>query len=150
MVNDARQLLSMLSAAALASPSSDLVLPAVHPGTREADTATWVWIMGFALLAGVPGVVAGVARWRLERLRPEEAAFRSLARRLGLSPADRVLVRKLASIIEAKPVALLISETAFDRAASAPCRAEATGETDENRVRMVRARLFESTDTLSA
>ncbi len=59
---------------------------------------------------------------------PAEHAFRVLARRLGLTSAQRRLLRRLGSSLHAQPVALVLCREAFDRAARRGVRPEEAGE----------------------
>ena len=65
--------------------------------------------------------------WRRQRIDPRELAFTRLARRIGLSAADRSAVRQLAKIHGvATPAALLISSSAIRYAAEKLRRVDPT------------------------
>lgn len=85
------------------------------------DPASGGWqprLLITVLLVGL--VVSMVARWRADLRRPlEERAFEKLARRLKVSRRRRRLIEQLAQRTSVPAVALLISEHAFDQAASA-------------------------------
>lgn len=93
------------AAGSASSESGGLWLPGIGLG----------WQAGAASLVVVLALVAlrrGLRRSGLE----EERAFAAMCRRLKLGAKHAALVRRLAAGIGAAPVALLISETAFERA----------------------------------
>lgn len=87
------------------------------PGASGFSIALWIGL-GLTLALLVGAVVSWLA-WRDRRRHaPVERAFRSLARRLRLGRARAEMVRVLADDRDMPPVALLISQHAFDRAAA--------------------------------
>jgi hypothetical protein len=75
-------------------------------------------VIGIAVLValGVVAVGGAAAIRRIRALHPEEQAFRAVCKAMRIPPTVRPEIRTLAKRIEADPVALLISKTAFDRA----------------------------------
>lgn len=98
---------------------------AVQSTWTTLSTSPWPWMAGAAILF----VLAVLARaWVVRRREdPADRAFRSLARRLRLGSDQRTLVMRLAATSSASapvhPVALLLSQTAFLRAADHAARA---------------------------
>jgi hypothetical protein len=90
------------------------------PAVREASAGAgvvigWGWQLG--LVVALVIVAAVVMRRGLRRSgREEERAFAAMCRRMKLGQRHATLVRRLAAGIGAAPVALLISESAFERA----------------------------------
>ncbi len=88
------------------------------------DGVPWVVIVAAGLaLVGVLGAVswlgvAGVSR-RIEQRDPAEAAFRGMCRGLGVSGAQRRVLREAAAVLGCEPVALLLSESMLERALAA-------------------------------
>lgn len=105
------------------------VVAAVAPGPRGlvgAPEAPFggveLYLVAFAVATALLAVLlVAWALWTKRRAKPPaDAAFDSLARRLGLKAKDREIVRVLAaSHGEAKPVALLVSDSALHAALAA-------------------------------
>ena len=99
--------------------------PAPRPGASWegwSAPAGWGWQIGVVLVVVVLAAVAlrrGLRRSGLE----EERAFAGMCRRMKLGQRHAALVRRLAAGIGAAPVALLISESAFERAVRGAGRA---------------------------
>lgn len=89
----------------------ELVLPGEGTADRTAHTGPWV-----AGGAAVVGLLLGILwwRWRASKCEPAEVAFRKLARRMGLTRAERRAIRRAAG--GTAPVALLLSADALERA----------------------------------
>ena len=109
--------------------------PAVEQAqAQDTGTPMWVWIAGavvaLALIValGVLATAMITAYRRVRALHPAEDAFRSVCKALRIPPADWPAIRTLAAKIDAAPVAILISRSAFDRAlgSRAPTDAIAT------------------------
>lgn len=99
------------------------------PASGAADWTDWI-LPGLGVLA-VAAVLLGatahlIARIGLDR-DPGERAFRAFARKLRLKRPQRAIVRSLAAVVEAPPVALLLCRGVFVRAIG--LREEA-GQTD--------------------
>lgn len=93
----------------------ELVLPkGTEPPAAPVRGTSW-WIP--ALVACVLIINAGLVWYRLKGRDPLKRAFARVAGRIGLNRAERDTVERLAGPGVA-PVALLISETAMDRAAA--------------------------------
>lgn len=104
-----------------------LIVPADSASERGADLAgliagvPWIAVIAAALaLIGVVGAIsylgAVAVGSRLEWRDPSDAAFRSLCRRLGVSRPQRRILRESAKSLGCEPVAMLLSETVFERA----------------------------------
>jgi hypothetical protein len=89
----------------------DLVLPGQQPAA--AHPSVW-WIMAGLAIAAIVAVIL-VARRRMRRYDPAEAAFRTLARAAGLKRRERTKFREAAQAAGAAPAAMLISAAARDR-----------------------------------
>lgn len=106
--------------------------PAVAGASASWTSGVLTW--GIAVLVAVALIM--VARWRLSSLRGDSAraALRSLSSKLRLNRQERALVESLASLFPGAapgavhPVALLLSEDAFIRAAEASLRSGATSD----------------------
>jgi hypothetical protein len=87
----------------------------VIPGGAADDGGAYAgpWVAGGAAAVGL---LLGILwwRWRASRSEPAEVAFRKLARRMGLTRAERRAIRKAAG--GTAPVALLLSADALERA----------------------------------
>ena len=83
----------------------------------------WMWIGGSIVAVAVViavgvGVTAGIAAYRRVRsVDPAEDAFRALCKAMRVPASEWPVVRSLAARIEAEPAAVLVSRTAFERAA---------------------------------
>lgn len=96
---------------------------AVASGPSLGAVLPWVMMgLGAALMAGV--AVHSLWRW-YARLDDAERAFLWMSLRLRLGRRERGAVRALARGIDAAPVALLVSESAFRRSVEASERDEA-------------------------
>lgn len=110
---------------------SILVTSVIHPlwpasadsPAPHAGLPTWLWIAcGLAAALVVGGAISWLA-WRDRRRNaPVERAFRAMSRRLRLGRARAELVRTIAEDRDLPPVALLISQHAFDHAAATSTR----------------------------
>lgn len=113
----------------------------ITAGLRGAGMSVgWEWQL-VAVLAMVTAAAVLMRRGLRRSGREEERAFAGMCRRLKLGPRQAALVRRLAAGIGAAPVALLISESAFERAlrgAGAALESAAARRT----VLEVRARVF--------
>lgn len=104
------------------------VIHPLWPASSEAAAHTpgisaWVWIVGGCALALVIGGIVSWLAWRDRRRHaPVERAFRAMARRLRLGRVRAELVRVMAEDRDMPPVALLISQRAFDHAAASSTR----------------------------
>jgi hypothetical protein len=94
------------------------------------DPALWAWIaaaviaVAMVVALGVVATAALSAYRRVRTLAPEEDAFRSVCKAMRIPPAEWATIRVLAERIDAAPVALLLSRTAFDRAVGPRSAAE--------------------------
>lgn len=105
-------------------------------------TATWVlWVaVALAALVVVSGVLGALAHRR--QLGDGELAFRSLARRLGLTGQQRRALRALAGVCDdVTPVALLLSPATLGRALRHAAGAETVSAVQRKRFREVAAAL---------
>lgn len=90
----------------------------IHISDVEPTSTSWLWLW---IAMGVAAILAGA--WAVRRRRaqrdadPEVLAFARLAPKLGLGPRQRARLRAMAGAAGIPPVALLLSEHAFDRAA---------------------------------
>lgn len=123
------------SSVVLALEPVRILEPAVEQAQSQgAGTPMWVWIAGavvaLALIValGVFATALITAYRRMRALHPAEDAFRSVCKALRIPPAEWPTIRTLAAKIDAAPVAILISRSAFDRAlgSRAPTDAVAT------------------------
>jgi hypothetical protein len=104
-------------------------------GPTSAGAGLWsdppsVLVFG-AIALGALGLAWAVTWWVWRSppgSEPGEHAFRVLARRLGLTHAQRRMLRRLGKSLHAQPVALVLCREAFDRAARRAVRAEEAGE----------------------
>lgn len=98
--------------------------PATAESAAEASGFSAVFWVSLALAGAL--VIGGCISWLAWRDRrrhaPVERAFRAMARRLRLGRARAELVRVMAEDRDMPPVTLLISQHAFDRAASGSTR----------------------------
>lgn len=94
-----------------------LIDAAAAPAAPAPPGTDWPLFLAIAVPALVLLVAANL-RWAwLRRTPPAERAFRALARRRGIPPRRRRLVRALAAMLDdAEPVALLVSADAMARA----------------------------------
>lgn len=98
---------------------------------------TVLWAATGVMTAALASVVAlrhagvlGGGRFGTAAMPPEEAAFRMMARRLRLGRKRRGRLRTLAGVVEVKPVALLVCESAFARAVEAAEADESLGRAE--------------------
>ncbi|MBL8746215.1 MAG: hypothetical protein JNK58_07670, partial [Phycisphaerae bacterium] len=78
-----------------------------------------VAVLAFVMLCVVIGWAISRYAWRDRRLAtPEERAFRSLARAMGLSRSEVGVLRRLARASGVAEVSLVLSRGAFDRFSS--------------------------------
>lgn len=126
---------SLSSPVVLALEPVRILEPAVEQVQAQGPgTPLWIWIAGaVAVLAlivalGVFATAMITAYRRVRALHPAEDAFRSVCKALRIPPAEWPAIRTLAAKIDAAPVAILISRSAFDRAlgSRAPTDAIAT------------------------
>lgn len=87
-------------------------------GAAAEPAQRWPLLIALALLAAM-SLGATIWLWWRKTMddQPDEHAFRRLARGLGMAPADRRIVRSLATYREVAPVALLVSPRALASAA---------------------------------
>ena len=98
--------------------------PAVEQAAASGASTGFPWMLAITIVVGIAtlvalGVVAigaAAAFRRIRALHPEEQAFRALCKAMRIPPAVWPELRALAKRIDAEPVALLVSRTAFDRA----------------------------------
>ncbi len=97
--------------------------PARAESAPPAGLSPWLWAaLAGVLIFAVAGAVSYLA-WRdRRRSAPVERAFRSLASRLRVPHASAQLLRVIADDQDVPPVALLLSERAYDRAVAASVR----------------------------
>jgi hypothetical protein len=99
-----------------------VIEPVTDRASNGTDPAMWAWIAGAVVAVAMVvalGVVATAALATYRRVRalaPEEDAFRSMCKAMRIPPAEWATIRVLAQRIDAAPVALLLSRSAFDRA----------------------------------
>jgi hypothetical protein len=106
---------AVASAHAIAHPLREVVLYEQAPTRPIWEHPLFPIVLGFAFL-GVASVVAAIIfAWQGYASRPpEEKAFRTVARRLGLGTLERTAIRKLAHLHgEVEPVALVLSAHAM-------------------------------------
>lgn len=98
--------------------STDATAQPLAPSTAWPPAWLWLAALSVALLA-VPFALHARAR-ASARLDPDERAFRAMARRLGLGPRHRRLLRAIAQHHgqSLRPVALLASPSLLRRAAT--------------------------------
>lgn len=78
----------------------------------------WLWVALAVFVALGAGATISYLGWRdRRRTTPEHRAFRAMAWRLRLGRRSRAAVEQAARAAGMEPVALLISERAFDAAA---------------------------------
>lgn len=103
----------------LATPALAAIAPLrIRTSDVEPSAGSWLWLwiaMGLAIT--LAGAWAAWHRLAQQRMTPEAAAFAKLAPKLGLGPRQRARVRAMAHAAGIPPVALLLSEHAFDHAA---------------------------------
>lgn len=123
------------------------VVAPVAENAAAVSTATgFPWVMAVGIVVGIAALVAlgvlaigGISAYRrIRALHPEEQAFRAVCRTLRIPPTIWPEIRSLAKRIDAEPVALLISKTAFDRAIATGTRASESSPG----LASVRTRLF--------
>ncbi len=109
--------------------------PAGGVAAGEAGGVAWT-----PVVAGAALIAAGIAMWRVQRKSrgaPEDRAFRWLCFRMRLGVAERRTVKRLAERAKAEhPVALLLSEHSFRKAAGA------AGMNEERTVQKVARKVF--------
>lgn len=95
----------------------------VDAATESSGASVVVWIGVFLASTLVIGGLISWFAWRdRQRNAPVERAFRAMARRMRLGRQRAELVRVIAEDRDIPPVALLISQTAFDNAVTASSR----------------------------
>lgn len=113
---------------------------AARSATGDGLTLAWAWQTGVLLLIVL--AAAMLMRRGLRRSgREEERAFAVMCRRMRLSQRHAAMVRRLAAGIGAAPVALLVSESAFERAVRGAGRVVESA-TARRTALEVRARVF--------
>ncbi|MFM9995091.1 MAG: hypothetical protein ACKVU4_04735 [Phycisphaerales bacterium] len=132
--------------AMLVAPTREGVIEFVDPNaTPAALVIPWASLLA---IAGACIVIAvAVVVWRRSRPDdPGDEAFRILSRALGLSRADRALVRELAAAHgQAVPTAILLSEHALNEAVKAH-----RGVGDDERVDRFVLKLQDATRRIAA
>jgi len=135
----------LISAITLGVDPIRIATPGAAQGTAPSSTP-FPWITVGAIIVGIAVtialgvlVVASIGAYRrIRALHPHEQAFRGVCRTLRIPPALWPELRALARKIDAAPVALLISRTAFERAVGTGSRsAELSPALDS-----IRSRLF--------
>ncbi len=91
--------------------------PRLFDGETPAQSGVGLWVYAISLVVGVL-LIFVVLRLKTLLGSDDRIAFRLLARRCGLIRREREAVERLASRSGVAPVALLISESAFSRAAA--------------------------------
>ena len=116
------------------------------PAPSSWTAGWWLTIAGCVVVLAISVTLSWLA-WR-DRTRgtAQDSAFRAMVRKLTSGREDEQLLRRLAGLIEAPPVALVVSESAFVRAIEAaeahPDRASRLSESEKRRVLTLRAGLF--------
>jgi hypothetical protein len=131
---------------AAAPPTLQLFTSEPPPPPAEAASDPWsmvLWIAASVLVLSVSAAVSIMAwrgRWRDP---PLTRAANTLASALGLRSDAKATLRRLAEALGAEPVALLLSESAFERAAAAlETKLGALNQRDKAAVLALRAHVF--------
>jgi hypothetical protein len=90
----------------------------IHTSDVEPGSASWLWLwIALAVAVTLAGAWAAWRQHAQKQADPHAIAFARLAPKLGLGPRQRAQVRAMAQAAGVPPVALLLSEHAFDHAA---------------------------------
>lgn len=113
--------------------------------TASQDSGGGLLIFGGIALGAL--TLAWAVTWWVWRsppaLEPHEYAFRTIARRLGLTSRQKSIFRRLARAIDADPIALLICQEAFVKAT------RRDGAVSESDVASIESRVFRKRRSLT-
>ncbi len=100
-------------------PAAATADPAALGGASELSTSLWLWILLAAVVLVVSAAIS-IQAWRGRwRDPPATRAASALSKSLALTADQRRMLDRLAEAIGTEPVALLLSESAFERAIAA-------------------------------